>query len=436
MQVSFRFAVPGGVGGRGRRVDAFAGRQKPVICNDPCARRATHTVSLYPVNFAFDDQQLLIRESVSKLCSGFDDAYWLERDCSATFPEAFYRAIADAGWLGVAMPEEYGGSGLGITEAAILMQTIAESGAAMSGASAVHMNIFGLQPVVVFGSDEQKRRMLPPLIRGEHKACFAVTEPDAGLNTTQIRTRAERRGDVYVLSGSKIWISTAQVASKALILARTTPLEQVEQRTAGLSLFYTDLDRAHVEARVIRKMGRHAVDSNMLFFDRLEIPEADRIGPEGAGFKSILHGLNPERILVAAEAVGIGRAALRKAAAYAKERVVFDRPIGQNQGIQHPLARCWMHLEAANLMVFKAAALYDEGKECGAEANAAKYLAGEAAFTACETAVMTHGGMGYSSEYHVERYMRECMITRIAPVSPHMIMNYIAERVLGLPKSY
>lgn len=388
------------------------------------------------MSYALDEQQLQIRETVLKLCSRFDDAYWLERDRSATFPEAFYRAFADAGWLGIAMPEEFGGAGLGITEASVLMQAIAESGAAMSGASSIHMNIFGLHPVVVFGTDEQKRRMLPPLIRGEHKACFAVTEPDAGLNTTQIKTKAERRGDSYVLSGTKIWISTAQVASKALILARTTPLEQVERRTAGLSLFYTGLDRAHVEARVIHKMGRHAVDSNMLFFDGLVVPEADRIGPEGDGFRSILHGMNPERILIAAEAVGIGRAALRKAADYAKERIVFGRPIGQNQGIQHPLAKCWMNLEAANLMVFKAAALYDERKECGAEANAAKYLAAEAGFAACETAVMTHGGMGYSSEYHVERYLRESMIPRIAPISPHMIMNFIAEWVLGLPKSY
>jgi acyl-CoA dehydrogenase len=316
------------------------------------------------------------------------------------------------------------------------MQAIAESGAAMSGASAVHMNIFGLQPVVVFGSDEQKQRMLPPLIEGREKACFAVTEPDAGLNTTQIKTMARREGDRYVVSGSKIWTSTAQVADKVLLLARTTPLEQVKKRTEGLSLFYTNIDRAHVEARVIHKMGRHAVDSNMLFIDKLEIPECDRIGAEGDGFRCILHGMNPERVLIAAEAVGIGRVALQRAARYAAERVVFERPIGQNQGIQHPLAKCWMELEAANLMVMHAARLYDSGRDCGAEANAAKYLAGEAAFAACDTAVLTHGGMGYSAEYHVERYLRESMITRIAPISPHLILNYIAERVLGLPKSY
>ncbi|MGH8616294.1 MAG: acyl-CoA dehydrogenase family protein [Burkholderiales bacterium] len=387
-------------------------------------------------NSGYDDDLQQIRDSVLKLCAAFGDPYWLERDRTATFPEDFYRAIADAGWLGIAMPEALGGAGLGIREAAVLMQAIAESGAAMSGASAVHMNIFGLQPVVVYGTAEQQQRMLPPLIRGEEKACFAVTEPDAGLNTTQIKTRAKRHGDRYVVSGRKIWISTAQVAHKVLLLARTTPLDNCKRRTDGLTLFYTDFDRARIEARVIHKMGRHAVDSNLLFIDQLEIPESDRIGPEGEGFRCILHGMNPERILIAAEAVGIGRVALRRAAAYAAERVVFDRPIGQNQGIQHPLAKCWMEVEAANLMVLHAASLYDAGRECGAEANAAKYLAGEAAFAACEAAVLTHGGMGYSTEYHVERYLRESMITRIAPISPHLILNFIAERVLGLPKSY
>ena len=317
-----------------------------------------------------------------------------------------------------------------------MMQAVAESGAAMSGASAVHINIFGLQPVVVFGTEEQKRRMLPPLIAGKDRACFAVTEPDAGLDTTAIKVRAERRGDHYVLSGQKIWISTAQVASKVLILARTTPLAEVERKTDGLSLFYTDLDRSRVTVRVIEKMGRHAVDSNEMFFDGMAVPAADLIGAEGQGFRAILHGMNPERILIAAEAVGIGRVALRKAATYARERVIFGRPIGQNQGIAHPLAHCWMNLEAADLMVMKAAALYDRGMGCAAEANAAKYLAAEAAFHACETAVLTLGGMGYSREFHVERYLREVMIPRIAPITPHMILNFIAEKVLGLPKSY
>jgi acyl-CoA dehydrogenase len=375
-------------------------------------------------------------ELVQKVCGRFGADYWLDHDRSGEFPEEFYRAVADAGLLGIAMPSEYGGSDLGITEAAIMMQEIAASGAAMSGASAVHMNIFGLNPVVVFGTEEQKARMLPPLIRGDDKACFAVTEPDAGLNTLRIKTRAERRGGSYVISGQKIWISTAQVATKALILARTTPLEQVKKRTDGLSLFYTTIDRSRVEVREIHKMGRHAVDSNMVFFDGLVVPESDLIGEEGQGFRQILHGLNPERILIAAEAVGIGRAALRAASSYAKERIVFDRPIGQNQAIQHPLAKCWMELEAANLMVMKAAALYDRGSECGIEANAGKYLAAEAAFKACEAALLTHGGMGYSAEYHVERYFRESLIPRVAPISPHMILNFIAERALGLPRSY
>src|SRR6516165_1505413 len=388
------------------------------------------------MDFLVTQQQRDVRDLAEHICDAFDESYWLAKDESGEFPEEFYRAVADAGLLGIAMPEEYGGSGLGIAEAAVLMQTIAGSGACMSGASSIHMNIFGLNPVVVFGSDAQRRRMLPPLIRGEHKACFAVTEPDAGLNMAKIRTKAEWRGDHYVISGQKVWISTAQVANKMLILARTTPYEQVKRKTDGLSLFYTDLDRVHVELRAIRKMGRHAVDSNILFIDSLKVPEADRIGTEGDGFRMILHGLNPERILIAAEAVGIGSAAIRRAAAYAKERVVFDRAIGEYQGIQHPLAKCWMQLEAAKLMVMKAASLYDSKEDCGLEANSAKYLAAEAAAEACQTAVLTHGGMGYSAEYHVERYLRESFIPRIAPISSHMILNFVAEKALGLPKSY
>jgi acyl-CoA dehydrogenase len=388
------------------------------------------------MDFALTPQQREVRALAEQLCARFDDAYWLHMDRRAEFPAKFHRAVADAGLLGIAMPEAYGGSGLGIAEAAVLMGTIAESGACMSGASAVHMNIFGLNPVVVFGSEEQKQRMLPPLIRGEHKACFAVTEPDAGLDTAAIRTTAARKDGGYVLSGQKIWISTAKVADKALILARTMPIETVARRTDGMSLFYTDLDRSKVEVRTIDKMGRAAIDSNMLFIDSLDVPEDDRIGAEGEGFRMILHGLNPERILIAAEAVGIGRAALRKASYYANERQVFGRRIGQNQAIQHPLAKCWMQLEAAQLMVMKAATFYDAGEACGLEANAAKYLAAEAACDACEAAVLTHGGMGYAAEYHVERYLREAYIPRIAPVTPHMILNFVAEKALGLPRSY
>ncbi len=387
-------------------------------------------------NFSISDEQLSIRANVQKLCTQFGDDYWLAKDKEARFPHEFHRAFADGGWLGIAMPERYGGAGLGIVEAALMMQTVAASGAAMSGASALHMNIFGLNPVVVFGNDEQKQRWLPPLIAGREKACFAVTEPNAGLDTTHLQTKATLNGDHYVLSGAKVWISTAQVAQKMLILARTTPLEQAAKPTLGLSLFYTDLDRRYVEVREIPKMGRHAVDSNQLFIDALPAPVADRIGEEGRGFEYLLHGLNPERILVGAEAVGIGQVALLRAASYAKERIVFGRRIGQNQSIQHPLAESWMELEAANLMMLKAASLYDAGLPCAAEANAAKYLGAEAGFKACQTALMTLGGYGYAKEYHIERYLREVLICRIAPVSPHMILNYIAERVLGLPRSY
>jgi acyl-CoA dehydrogenase len=387
------------------------------------------------MDFSFTPEQEQIRTAIERICAPFDADYWLRKDREGGFREEFSRALASAGWLGIAMPEAYGGAGLGITEAALMMQTIAESGAGFSGASAVHMNIFGLHPVVVFGTDAQKRRWLPPLIAGDDRACFAVTEPDAGLNTRRLKTRAVRDGDHYVVSGQKVWISTAQVATKVLLLARTTPIEEAHG-TGGLSLFYTDLDRRFVEVREIEKMGRKCVDSNQVFIDGLRVPTADRIGAEGKGFECILHGMNPERILVATEAVGLGRAALARAASYANERIVFDRPIGKNQAIQHPLAQRWMELEAANLMAYKAATLYDAGKPCGAEANAAKYLAGEACFRACEAAVLTHGGMGYAKEYHVERYMREAWVPRIAPVSPQLILCFIAERVLGLPKSY
>lgn len=388
------------------------------------------------MDFSLSGEQQSICAAIAKTCARFPDEYWLAKDREGSFPHDFHRAFAADGWLGIAIPQAYGGSGLGVTEAALMMQTIAESGAGLSGASALHMNIFGLNPVVMFGSDEQKKRMLPPLIAGDDKACFAVTEPDAGLDTLNLKTKAVRNGDRYILSGQKIWISTAQVASKMLILARTTPVDNVKRRTEGLSLFYTALDRKYVDVREIAKMGRSAVDSNELFIDALPVPAADRIGEEGRGFEYILQGMNAERILIAAEAIGLGRVALRKAANYAGERVVFGRPIGQNQAIQHPLAKCWMELEAANLMAFKAASLYDRGAPCGAEANAAKYLGAEAAFSACQTAVMTFGGMGYAKEFHVERYLREVMIARLAPISPQLILCFIAEKVLGLPKSY
>ncbi len=388
------------------------------------------------MEFSNNPEHDTIREAIGRVCADFGDDYWLARDRDGGFPHELYNALAEGGWLGICMPQEYGGSGMGITEATVMMTAIARSGAGLSGASAVHMNIFGLQPVVVFGTDAQKRRMLPPLIAGKEKACFAVTEPNTGLNTTQLKTRAERCGDHYILSGQKVWISTAQVAKKMLILARTTPTEDCPKPTFGLSLFYTDLDRRFVEVREIDKMGRKAVDSNQLFIDGLKVPVEDRIGEEGRGFEYILHGMNPERILIAGEAVGLGQAALARAVKYAGERIVFNRPIGQNQAIQHPLAQSWMELEAAWLMAMRGAWKYDQKLDCGADANAAKYMAAEAGFNACQRAMATLGGFGYAKEYQVERYLREMLIPRVAPISPQLILCFIAEKVLGLPKSY
>lgn len=388
------------------------------------------------MNFLLNDDQKAVQSAITRICEQFDSDYWLARDKDGEFPFELHKVLAEQGWLGIAMSPEYGGAGLGITEAAIMMQAISASGAGLSGASAVHMNIFGLNPVQVFATEEQKQRFLPPLIQGKEKACFAITEPDAGLDTTNLKTFAHKTDNGYRINGRKIWISTAQEADKMLIITRTTAKEEVKKATDGLSLFYTTLDRNYVEVKEIDKMGRKCVDSNMLFIDDLPVAKDDLIGEEGKGFSYLLHGLNPERILIAAEAVGMGQAALQHAVNYAKERTVFQRPIGQNQSIQHPLAQAWMALEAANLMVFKAATLYDAGEPCGAEANTAKYLAGEACFQACQTAVATLGGMGFAKEYHVERFMRECWIPRLAPVSPQLIMCFIAEKVLGLPKSY
>ncbi|MES2360677.1 MAG: acyl-CoA dehydrogenase family protein [Pseudomonadota bacterium] len=388
------------------------------------------------MNFDLSEDQTAIKNAIGEICSDFDDDYWLRKDREGGFPEDFYSAIAKAGWLGIAMPTEYGGAGLGIADACVMMEAVSCSGAGLSGASSIHMNVFGLHPVVMHGNDEQKARWLPPIIKGEAKACFGVTEPNTGLNTLKLKTMAVRKGDKYVVNGQKIWISTAQVAHKILLLARTTPIDEVKSPTHGLSLFYTDLDRTRIEVREIEKLGRKCVDSNQLFIDGLEIPVEDRIGEEGRGFEYILHGLNPERVLLAAEATGLGRVALKRAARYAGERIVFDRPIGKNQGIQHPLAERWVELEAGTLLYQRAAWLYDAGRPCGAEANAAKFFCAEAGFKSCETAVLTHGGMGYAKEYHVERYFRESMLPRIAPVSPQLILSFIAEKVLQLPKSY
>jgi len=392
--------------------------------------------SLLANEFEPSDDHAAIREGVRSVVTRFGDEYWLARDDDGKFPFEFHRAMADAGWLGITMPEEYGGSGLGVTEASIMMHEVASHGGAMSATSAVHINLFGPHPIVVKGTPEQKARWVPRLVAGEDQCCFGFTEPDAGLNTTRIKTFAQKVPGGYLVHGQKVWTSTAQVANKIMLLTRTTKYEDCARPTDGITIFYTDLDRSKIDVHRIPKMGRKAVDSNAIFIDGLFIPESDRIGEEGKGFSYILHSLNPERILIAVEAIGIGQDALRRAAKYARERVVFDRPIGQNQGIQHPLARNWLALEAAGLMMQKAAWLYDQGKPCGAEANAAKYLGGEACFDACQQAVMTHGGFGYAAEYHVERYLRESLVGRIAPITPQLILCYIAERVLGLPKSY
>lgn len=377
-----------------------------------------------------------IRNAVGALCDNFDDAYWAEKDRTHQFPFEFAKAVADGGWLGIAMPTEFGGAGLGVTEAAIMMQEIGRSAGVFAACSTVHINIFGLHSIVKHGTQKQRAEWLPSIIKGTSRACFGVTEPDAGLDTSRIKTRAVRKGDHYVVNGQKIWTSTAQQADKIVLLARTTPIEECARPTDGLSLLYADLDRSAVEIHEIQKMGRHAVNSNQVFFNDLKVPVDCRIGDEGKGFRYILDSLNPERILNAAEVVGIGRRALEKAVAYAGERVVFGRKIGQNQSIQHPLAECWSELYAAELMTLHAAELYDAGQSCGAEANAAKLLAADAGFRACDRAIRTHGGMGYAADYHVERYFREMVAMQLAPVSREMILCFIAERELGLPKSY
>lgn len=388
------------------------------------------------MDFDLTDDQRAIREAVRQVVTGFDPDYWLERDEDGEFPHEFHAAMAAAGWLGITMPEEYGGAGLGVTEAAIMMHEVASHGGGLAAASTVHINLFGPHPIVVFGTEEQKARWVPRLVAGDDKCCFGVTEPDAGLNTTRIKTFAQKVDGGYLVNGQKVWTSTGQVASKILLLARTTRFEECARPTDGISIFYTDVDRAKIEIKRIPKMGRKAVDSNAVFIDQLFIPDEDLIGEEGKGFSYILHSLNPERVLVGIEAIAIGQDALRRAAKYAGERIVFDRPIGMNQGIQHPLAENWMALEAAYTIAMKAAWLYDNGRACGAEANAAKFLGAKAGYDACLQAVLTHGGMGYAKEYHVERLLREVTITRIAPVSEQLIKSFIAEKVLDLPKSY
>ncbi|TVY41708.1 Acyl-CoA dehydrogenase [Lachnellula occidentalis] len=394
----------------------------------------------------FSDTQLQVRDAIGKICSNFPDDYWAEHDESGKYPHELHTALAKDGWIGIALPEELGGAGLGISEATMMLHTISESGAGMAGAQSIHANVYATQPVAKFATPSQRQQMLPNLINGTYRTCFGVTEPNTGLETLKLRTQAVRDGDNYKISGQKIWISSAQVATKMVLLARTTPLEEVKKPSEGLSLFFIDFDKSKpgLDLKKIKKMGGRAVDANEVFFDNYVVPADTLIGNEGQGFKIVLHGMNAERCLLAGEALGLGYAALDRASKYAKERIVFGRPIGMNQGIQHPLAEAYMHLEAAKLATYHAARLYDQSTTdesitqtaVGVACNSAKYLAAEAAFTACERSLLSMGGMGYAQEYHVERYLRECFVPRIAPVSREMIMNYVGEKVLGLPRSY
>jgi acyl-CoA dehydrogenase len=388
------------------------------------------------LDFNLSDDQRAIADAVKRICVKFPDEYWTRKDTIAEFPHEFHAAMAADGWLGITMPEELGGSNLGVTEAAIMMNTVAAGGGGSAAMSTLQINLFAPHPIVVLGTPEQKRRMLRPLISGSEKTCFGVTEANAGLNTTRIKTFAKKVDGGYLVNGSKIWTSTAQEADNILLLTRTTPLEECAKPTDGMTIFFTKLNREKIEVRRIPKMGRAAVDSNAIFIQDLFIPEQDRIGEEGRGFHYLLHSLNPERIIVAAGAIGIAQDALRRAAGYARERVVFDRPIGQNQSIQHPLAEIWCSIEAAWLMTMKAASLYDRKEPCGSYANAAKLLGGRAAFDSATQAVLTHGGMGYAKEYQVERLFRESMLQRLTPVSEQLILSFIAEKELGMPKSY
>ena len=400
---------------------------------------------------AFTESQLTVRDAILKITAQFDNTYWQQHDQTETDPHELHAALARDGWLGIALPEAYGGAGLGISEATMMLQTISQSGAGMAGAQSIHANVYATQPLAKFGNKEQIEQTIPGIISGEYRTCFGVTEPNTGLDTLKLKTFARREGDKYFVSGQKIWITCAQVATKMILLARTTPLEEVKKPSEGLSMFCIDLpeeakrtEGSGLELKKIKKMGGRAVDANEVFFDNYEIPADSLVGVEGQGFKAILHGMNAERCLLAGEALGLGYVALEKAAAYAKERVVFGRPIGKNQAIAHPLADAYMNLEAAKLVTYHAARLYDQSGEdssisqntVGAMANSAKYLAAEAAFKACERAVMSHGGMGYAAEYDVERWLRECFVPRLAPVSKEMILNYVSERVLGLPRSY
>ncbi|MEU6644453.1 acyl-CoA dehydrogenase family protein [Saccharomonospora sp. NPDC046836] len=388
------------------------------------------------MDFELTEDQQVIRKAVADVVRRFDDRYWMAKDQAHEFPTEFYEAIAAGGWLGMTIPELYGGHGLGITEATLVLEEVARCGGGMNAASSIHMSIFGMHPVVVHGSEELKRRTLFRIASGDLHVCFGVTEPGAGLDTSRTTTFARREGDHYVVHGRKVWISKAMESEKILLLTRTTKYDEVAKKTDGMTLFLTDLDREYVDIRPIPKMGRNAVTSNELFIDGLRIPAEDRVGEEGQGFRYLLDGLNPERMLIAAEALGIGRTALDKAVSYGNERVVFGRPIGMNQAIQFPLADSLARLDAAELMLRKATWCYDNGRPCGREANTAKYLCADAGFTAADRALQTHGGMGYAEEYNVARYFREARLMKIAPISQEMVLNYLGSHTLGLPRSY
>lgn len=388
------------------------------------------------MHFALTDDQEHLRRTVRELAATFTDDYWAACDEQHDFPWEFYNTFAEGGWLGIAIPEQYGGGGLGILEAALLLEEVAASGAGMNGCSTMHLTIFGLNTVVKHGSENLRREILPRAVDGSLHVCFGVTEPDAGTDTTRVSTFARSHGDGYLVNGRKVWITKAGDSQKMVLIARTTPRAEAEKPTQGLSLFLVDIDPRHVQLQPIPKMGRNAVQSYEVVFDDLFVPAAARIGEEGNGFKYLLDGLNPERILLAHEALGIGRAAIRRAVGYANERIVFGRPIGMNQGIAFPLAEAVTRLDAAELMARNAAWRYDQGLPCGREANMAKYLCADAGFKAADQAVQTHGGMGYAREYHVERYFRESRVLRLAPVSQEMVLNYVSQHVLGLPKSY
>jgi acyl-CoA dehydrogenase len=388
------------------------------------------------VDFDPDEDSEAIRQAVRRVCRDFGDTYWRDCDENHRFPWDFYRVMADGGWVGIAIPQEYGGGGRGITEASIVLEEVAASGAAMNGCSALHLSIFGMNPVVKYGSDEMKANYLPRVASGDLHVAFGVTEPDSGTDTASITTRAHLEGDHYVVRGQKVWTTKAEDCEKVLLLVRTAPMEAGKKRTDGMTLLLADLQRPEVDIRPIPKVGRNAVASCEVRYDDLPVAVSDRIGEEGKGFHYLLDGLNPERILVASEALGIGKVSIRKAVEYAKHRQVFGRPIGMNQGMAFPLAEAHARLHGAELVIREASWRYDHGLPCAEHANTAKWLAADAGHFAADRAMQTFGGFGYANEYDVARYWVESRLMKIAPISQEMIMNYLAEHVLGLPRSY